>query len=339
GCTWFFAWRQERLVPGTLGVENARRSATIANNGHRYEEAIGFLDRGLIWAPLDWELYFIRANSRLGLRQPAADALADFRRARFLEPIALQLPFEEGKSWLGLQPTYALSAWREAMRRRPDDPSALYAQMFPLADESDARVLARLGDFATGDPGLTITWLENLPGKKFPAALAEVRARDPALTEFSPTQKTRLFTLWSDREQLDELARAVQEHPEWAEYAWPGLARWQAGKGAFADAWALVRQYARPPVLPEASSTLSIPQLEQQLYANPGDYAVGYALYRAQTAAGKTEDALATIRHFTARSDAPAYFYFLQAHAWAAQQNWERAWRSWQRYCEASGAR
>ena len=92
-------------------------------------------------------------------------------------------------------------------------------------------------------------------------------------------------------------------------------------------------------MLPEAGSTLAIPQLERQLYANPGDYAVGYALYRAQTAAGKTEDALATIRHFTARSDTPAYFYFLQAQAWAAQQNWERAWRSWESYQSAGERR
>ncbi len=332
GVTWFFSWRQERLVPGRLGVENAKRAAAFANRGHRFEEAIGALDRGLVWAPLDWELYFVRGVSRIGLRRPDAEAVADFRRARFLEPSAWQLPFEEGKTWLTVQPTYALSAWREAMRRRADDPGALYSQMFALAGDYDARVLARLGDFAVGDPGLTITWLENLPGKKFPAALAELRARDPALAEFDPAQKTRLFALWAMREQLDELARAVQEHPDWAPYAWPGLARWQASRGAFAEAWALVRQYARPPALPEATNALALAQLEQELYRNPGDYAVGYALYRAQTAAGKRADALATVRHFTARSDAPAYFYYLQAQAWAAQENYERAWRSWESY-------
>ncbi len=339
GLAWFFAWRQERLLPGYLGVENAKSLALIANRGHRYEEALGYLDRGLAWAPLDWQLYFIRARSRVGLHRPVAEALADFRRARFLEPIGWELPFEEGKAWLGTDPTSALSAWREALRRRPENPSSLYSQMFPLAAEFDSRVLARLGDFATGDPGLTITWLESLPGARFAAAVADLRARDPALSEFTPAQKNRLFAIWSNREQLDDLVQAVQAHPDWAEFAWPGLARWHARQGDFAAALALVRQHASPPPLPDAASGATIPQLEQQLYANPGDFGVGYALYRAQTAAGSSEDALATIRHFTARSGTPPYFYFLEAQAWAAQQNWERAWRCWENYQSAGERR
>ena len=51
---------------------------------------------------------------------------------------------------------------------------------------------------------------------------------------------------------------------------------------------------------------------------------------------GKTEDALATVRHFTARPSAPAYFHYLEAEAWAAKQDWERAWQSWQDYKLAS---
>jgi hypothetical protein len=79
--------------------------------------------------------------------------------------------------------------------------------------------------------------------------------------------------------------------------------------------------------------------LKQELYANPGDYAVGYALYRTQIDSGKTDDALASARHFTARPGAPAYFHYLEAEAWAAKENWERVWQSWQRYCRATEAR
>ena len=77
-------------------------------------------------------------------------------------------------------------------------------------------------------------------------------------------------------------------------------------------------------------------ELKKELYAVPGDYAAGYALYRAQIDSGKIDDALATARHFTARPDAPAYFHYLEAEAWAGKQDWERAWRSWQDYKLAS---
>ncbi len=328
GTTWFFAWRNHALLPGDLGVEEAKAAATAANRGHRYAEGIAFADRGLQWAPLDWQLYFIRADARIGLREPNAEALADFRRARFLEPSAAELPFEEGKAWLTVEPTLTLTAWHEALRRRQTDPAGLYSQMFPLA-EADPRVLARLGDFSAGDSSLTIIYLENIPPAKFPAALQELRARDPELAQLNAAQKTRLFALWSRRESLDDLVRTSKDHPEWTKFSWPGVARWHADHHEFQQAWELVRQNAPVPILPENKSADSIPQLEQRLFANPRDYAVGYELFRAQSASGKADDALATARHFTEQRDAPDYFHYLEAEAWAAKQDWERAWRAW----------
>lgn len=203
--------------------------------------------------------------------------------------------------------------------------------MFPLALEYDTRVPAGLADFAVGNPSLTITYLENAGGK-FHEAIPVILARDPNLSEFNRAQKLRLFALWSQRDPLDDLVQAVAAHPEWSEFAWPGLARWHAAHQEWPAAWELVRQNAAPPPLPADTSAPPLPQLERQFYANPLDPAVGFALYRAQIAAGHTDDALATLRHFTARSDAPAYFYYLQAQTWAAKGNYERAWHSWQDY-------
>jgi len=72
--------------------------------------------------------------------------------------------------------------------------------------------------------------------------------------------------------------------------------------------------------------------LEQQFLKNPDDLAIGYALYRSEMNAGKLDDALNTVRHFTMRSDSPAYFNFLEAETWAAKSNWQRAWQSWLEY-------
>ena len=97
-----------------------------------------------------------------------------------------------------------------------------------------------------------------------------------------------------------------------------------------------MRQFETPPVFPEPNESESVANLQQKFYADANNFAVGYALYRAQEREGKIDDALATIRHFTALTDVPAYFYYLEAESWAAKQNWERAWNAWLAFEQAS---
>jgi hypothetical protein len=196
-----------------------------------------------------------------------------------------------------------------------------------------------LRQFATNRPGLTIKYLEAATGPQFESALHQLFETDPELEQFRPEQKRRFFELWSSRDPLDELLASVRTHPEWIEFAWPGVARDHASRGQFEEAWELVRRHAPPPALPQNAPEKSIAQLQKKIYASSRDYAAGYALYRAQIDAGKIDDALATLRHFTAQPDAPAYFHYLEAEAWAAKQNWERAWQSWQEYRRAASDR
>jgi O-antigen ligase len=329
---WFAGWRSAALLSGRVGVESARQSIQIANRGHRFSDSIAMADQALVWAPLDWQLYFLRALSRIGHREPVAAALADFRRARFLEPNAYQVPYEEGRAWLGWQPALAITAWREALQREGAKEANIFPRMLTDAKNYDAKVHAALREFARHRPALTINYLEDANPAEFAATLRTVLADDPALEDFTPEQKARLFQLWSKHDPLDELLRQVDAHPDWLQYAWPGVARHRAELGEFAQAWQLVRQYAPPPALPELTGDRSIDDLERAHHANPDDIAVGYALYHAQMKAGKTDDALETARHFTARPDAPNYFHYLEAQAWAEQGNWERAWGCWQDY-------
>ena len=268
--------------------------------------------------------------SRCAKRPPTR--WTDFRRARFLEPNAYQLPFEEGKAWLGL----AADSRDHRLARSPPTPrreeAGIYTLMLADAANRDPSVHDALREFAIHRPSLTIDYLDTATPPQFEAVVQQLLADDPELQEFSPDQKQRLFELWSERGPTDELLRNLETHPEWMGFAWPGVARYHAGRQEFEQAWQVVRQHAPSPAMPKETEGASISQLEQELYASPDDFAAGYRLYRAQIEAGKTDDALATIRHFTSRPDVPAYFYYLEAQAWAAKGNWERAWQSWRSY-------
>src|SRR5207237_2346267 len=117
GAAWLFATRYEKPLPGAVGVENEMRLATVANQGRNFTETIQRTTRALGWAPLRWQLYFLRALGKVGAHLPAVEGADDFRRARFLEPNAYEVPLQEGSASGGAnQPSLALTAWRAAGR-------------------------------------------------------------------------------------------------------------------------------------------------------------------------------------------------------------------------------
>jgi hypothetical protein len=114
-------------------------------------------------------------------------------------------------------------------------------------------------------------------------------------------------------------------------HAWRAMAKYHASRNDFRSAFEVVRRFGEMPPLPEAAASSSLEQLQQAFHAAPENYGVGYQLYREQMREGKTDDALMTARHFTELTSCPLYFHFLEGEAWAAKENWERAWKAWEK--------
>ncbi|MDP9100070.1 MAG: O-antigen ligase family protein [Verrucomicrobiota bacterium] len=328
GGAWLFATRYETPLPGAVGVENEGRLATAANQGRNFTETVQRTTRALDWAPLRWQLYFLRALGKVGARLPINDAADDFRRARFLEPNVYEVPFQEGNVWIGAnQPTLALTAWREALRRAGPQRTGVYRGMLMVASRSSPGVYEGLLELGIVHHDLALTFLEASSGAPFNAAVQRFLEHDPTLETMTPQEKTTLFKYWAERGDAAELARAVEAHPDWLAYAWPGLSKYQASQKNFRVAVELARRYGEAPPLPAAAQNSSIDQLRQALHASPDNYALGFQLYHEQMQQGLIDEALVTVRHFTELPGAPRYFHFLEAEAWAAKQDWERAWK------------
>ena len=85
GLIWVVTVYRQSSLPGSVGVDVEKRLAASANVGRSFKEAIERTTRALAWAPLDRQLYLLRALAEVGAQSPPAAALDDFRRARFLE--------------------------------------------------------------------------------------------------------------------------------------------------------------------------------------------------------------------------------------------------------------
>jgi len=332
GTAWLVATRYEMPLPGAVGAENEIRKASAASQGRNFGETIQRTTRALDWAPLKWQLYFSRALGKIGAKRPPSDALDDFRRARFLEPNAYEVPFEEGSVWLASEPAFAITAWREALRRVDVQKLEKYGHMLSLAAQHSPTVYRGLEQIGLAHHDLALIYFERAAGDAFMTALHRFLEHDPNLQTFSGEEKIKFFSLWADRGDLNQLARAVETHPDWMSHAWPAVAKYDANRNDFRSAFEVARRFGETPPLPEAAAGSSIDQLRQALHAMPDNYGVGYELYREQMREGKIDEALVTARHFTDLASCPRYFHFLEAEAWAAKENWERAWKAWEKF-------
>ena len=342
GVTWTVSARGYKLLPGSVGVSNVKHFAVIANQDRDFQEALRLTNLGLEWAPLDWELYFSRAIAEVPLKQTAG-ALDDFRRARCLEPSSYELPLAEGTAWLAAnQPALAATAWQEALRRAPER-SGVFAVMLTSASLHSPELRRMLAERGVSRHDLALPYLSQLTGADFNSAVGEVLKNDPELSSYSEPEKLALFSLWSERGDGEMLAPAVQRHPAWLSYAWFGIAKYDAGKGDFRAAYDLGQKYGEPAPMPRITSSgngqVDLIQLESKFRGSPDNYMVGYELYRAQKQAGRTDDALQTVRHFSERKGTPAYWRFAEAQLWAEKQNYERAWKAWVKFHEIQGGK
>jgi O-antigen ligase len=325
------AGRGEKLLPGSVGVSSAKQLSALADRERNFSETIALTTRALRWAPLDWQLYLARAVAEVELSQPA-EAVDDFRRARFLEPIAYEVPLAEGNAWLPYRAMLAVTAWRDALRRAGPLRPEVYGSMLSDASLTSPEVSPFLEEIGLSEHDLTLPYLDRLSDAPFNRVFAQVLRNDPTLQWFSETEKLALFTFWSERGDPEEISRAVEQHPEWLGYAWLGMAKYKAGKGDFRAAFELTQRYGEPVALPRVASNLSLQDLENRFHAAPNSSGIGYELYRAQMQNGRVDEALLTVRHFSERPNSPPYFHFLEARCWAEKQNWERAWNAWQAF-------
>jgi O-antigen ligase len=321
----------EKLLPGSVGVSSAKQLSAVAETEFNFSETIALTTSALRWAPLDWELYLERAIAAVELKQ-TKNAVDDFRRARFLEPIAYEVPLAEGNAWLPYDPVLAVATWREALRRAGPLRPQVYASMLSDASLRSPEVSPILEAIGLNEHDLALPYLSRTSDARFNRALAQLLRNDPNLRSFSETEKLALFTFWSERGDPEEISRAVEQHPDWLRYAWLGMAKYKASKNDFRAGYELTQRYGEPVALPRVATNLSLQNLEKRFAAVPNNYGIGYKLYRAQIQNGRVDDALLTARHFSERPSSPAYFHFLEAQCWAEKQNWERAWNAWQAF-------
>lgn len=325
GLYWIVAVCSASLMPGAVGVEKAREQSLAAIKAGNTASAIQILNRALVWAPLDWNFYFLRASAEIG-RDPG-HARMDFLRARSLEPNASRVPLQEGYLWLPIRPGYAVAAWREALARNKHNPTERFGEMLsastniPMAREG-------LKTLSLDSPDLLLIYASGASSAEFGDILTKILDRDPALDTLSLAQKQTFFRIWADKEGLDSVVTAVQQVPAWKDAAWSLMAQDMASRGDFQNAYQLVLSMISEPSFPQINSRDSLNVLQKRSILHPDDFASAYLLIRSHLVSNNYQLALDRARITTQQKNCPSYFYYLRGQAAASLENWQEAWEA-----------
>lgn len=283
------------------------------------------------WEPMGWEGYFLRATVQVKLRQTTAGAQQDFATARHLEPNSGPLCWNEAELWLQLDPSYAISAWGEAMRRETENTTNYYYTILRrLPEYPNLRPAIRsLGN----TPILKVLYLA-VAGNDSDASgvIDDVLREDPELDSLSEYDKYRFFSTWSRWGDRDKLLQTLSSKPVWRKAGWIILADQLAAKDNFKAAYDLALEYVTPPPRQENVSTDDVAGLRRALLVNPGDLKISLDLFEAQRRAGLQRDAITTLELLMKNPDARRRSLYELAPLHAEAGNYAEAWRDIRNY-------
>ncbi len=335
GGLWTLETRHVILLPGAQGVARLKTTALGQGLAHDYTEAQDSVTRALAWAPLDWELYFIRAGAGVYLRRDLSATASDFRRARFLERCSPEAPVNESRLWAAVgQDPQAINALLEACRRTPSRAAEFIGPLY-AARHVDPDFVDGLSGAVLRNPTLEVALAERMAGADLPGFIARILRVDPDLAKLDDPQKLRLFRVWAMYGDPQTLAASMTLHPAWQALGW----RWWAearGRAGTPEAWQeachIAARHLPKPDVPALEDSRSLAQLQRVVVGNFDDAAAVLALYRAQRVAGDSAGALQTLHQITVRADAPSYFSYLEAQLATETGQWKTGWEAWERY-------
>lgn len=317
-------------VPGAVAVARARKAATEANGREDFEFARRETTRALAWAPLDWELYFLRAVAEV-YQGDAEAAQLDFRRARRLEPTNPTVPLEEGRLWAFFDPSRCREAWAEVMARVPagSGQRGFFERMLEASEGQPAEVRATLRGLAVTNQELLLAYLATSQPGEFAAELQQLLRAQPRLGNLTSAQRQQWFALWARLGAGEQLVSFLGDNPGLLAEGWRSLAHVRARQGDFAGAVALSLERLSPPQLP-ALPELSLEAARRNFLSSPGDMAAGYQTFRAELEAGQGRDALATLEKLARFPQTPAYVRYWRAKLLAQLGDHKGAWEALQ---------
>ena len=308
----------------------------------RPRQAMTEINQAIAMTPMEYRWYFLRAQLHLVMGGEPAVAMEDFGRARALEPHLALIGIEEGAYWLRFEPSLALVAWAEALRRYPENSrwSSLRFRQMMEKSMDQPELHDQLWTLANTVPRQLIYLQLQPAGEHWSRCLEQFLLRHPQLEDLALWQSRLLFQLWERKGDVQAAVAWLGQRPQLESQGWPLLARVQARNGNFTAACELVMRHFEGLLKWTGESNersgLSLEALQRAVVLSPQDARRGVELLRAQWAAGEWDAALRNAERMKALSDAPQFLGLARAAILFRMGRSREAWQSFEPMIEPS---
>ena len=332
GFVWFAAgvfrqpWHSSIRIPQDEAALHAHIDAVD------FEQARAVVDHWIAIRPLDWRAYFQRAQLTLVASGDRDKAAADFRRARFAEPILGEVSFEEGKVWLPYDTARAIAAWRLALFRELNDKDGYFGQMLNFA-KSSPDAMERMARLSELDPHYRTYFLCHIAGERFLRELRIELARDPSLFRFNREQRTKIVRNWIQIGDLDSVAGFLTDYGGSLNDLWWLWSLVEKDRVDFKEAVEIIRQHLEVPEIPAVQldeTTLS--RLMREYAVASEDIMKGTALLYVYTQQGAYEKALPIVDRLLYTDQPPLHVYYWRAECLYQLEEYIESWYAFEAY-------
>ena len=288
----------------------------------------------LALSPFDWRGYFQRAELILSDGGEQEAAAADFTRARFVEPILGVVSYEEGSVWLPINPTRAISAWRETFLREMGDMDSTFDRMLEQAVSLEMREkMARLSEI---NPHFRARFLSSLKGEALISEISYELSKDPLLSDFDRVQRSRIVENWLKNGDLNSANTFLSEYGESLNDSWWLRSLSLQRQANLQEAIDLIRKNIDVPNLPKIQKNeAAFIRLLREHAAAPNDAEKGIALIYIYVAQGDYGKALPIIDRLLEGDTPPLNLYYWRGECLYRLQEYAESWDAFGDYLEA----
>jgi len=302
--------------------------------GQDYMRATNMLESQLKQQPLDWRLYFQRAQLELADLGDRKAAAVSFRAARFVEPNFAQVCLEEGFAWVPYDLSRAVAAWRESLFRVSKDRIKNFDKIV-RAGLKNPLLLDRLALLSDLEPEYRIHFLTRLESVIFEKELQRELGMNPDLLNYTKEQRSDLLKHWINHADLASAEEFLLRHEAGLNQPWQLWAELRKSQARFKEAVEIVRESLTLPVIPEVQfdeSQLAV--IERGFAVVPSDLSKGTGLLQYYLQVGDLEKALVVANEMAELEDAPTYALYWKGEVLYRMEDYIESWYAFDTYMD-----